>query len=144
MQKKVIKIELALVDEIKSFRNEIQSAASNFDKIISDGEQILKKALSPNLGKNLSSNVFKLEAILAEIKQYQNVAAKQRESASRLSQSSKSIYQKYTEGLSIAEKLGIDTKELRGYASLFKESQQFDKNYTQVLNKIIGDLAELS
>jgi hypothetical protein len=44
----------------------------------------------------------------------------------------------------LAEKLGIDSKELRGYASLFKEAQGFDKKYSQVLSKIIGDLAELS
>jgi hypothetical protein len=144
MQKKVININLSLVDEIKSFRSEIQNASSNFDKLIADGQQVLQNALSPKLGKNLSSNVKKLQAILSEIEAYQKIATKQRDEALRLSQSSKRIYQKYTEGLSISEQLGIDTRELRGYSSLFKEAQQFDKKYSQVLTKIIGDLAELS
>jgi hypothetical protein len=144
MQKKVININLSLVDEIKSFRSEIQNASSNFDKLIADGQQVLQNALSPKLGKNLSSNVKKLQAILSEIESYQKIATKQRDEALRLSQSSKRIYQKYTEGLSISEQLGIDTRELRGYSSLFKEAQQFDKKYSQVLTKIIGDLAELS
>lgn len=144
MQKKVININLSLVDEIKSFRSEIQNASSNFDKLIADGQQVLQNALSPKLGKNLSSNVKKLQAILSEIEAYQKIATKQRDEALRLSQSSKRIFQKYTEGLSISEQLGIDTRELRGYSSLFKEAQQFDKKYSQVLTKIIGDLAELS
>jgi hypothetical protein len=144
MQKRGIKIDLALVDEIKTFRTEIQNATSGFEKIISDGQLILKNALSPSLGKNLSSNILKLKAILSEIEAYQNEATKTRQEGLRLSQSYKTIYAKYTEGLSLAEKLGIDSKELRGYASLFKEAQGFDKKYSQVLSKIIGDLAELS
>lgn len=144
MQKQVIKINFALTDEIKAFRSEIQSAATGFDKIISEGETLLKNAISPSLGKNLRSNILKLEAIVSEIEAYQNKATKQREEALRLVSSSKKIYDKYTEGLSMAEKLGLDTRELRGYASLFNEAKQFDKKYASVLNKIIGDLASLA
>ena len=144
MQKRAIKINFALVDEIKAFRAEIQSATSTLEKTISEGQAILKNALSPKLGKNLSSNVLKLKAILSEIETFQSQATKQRQDALRLAQSSKTIFRKYNEGLTMAEKLGIDTRELRGYASLFNESQQFDKKYASVISKLIGDLAELS
>lgn len=143
MQKKVLRIDLALVDEIKAFRAEIKNAESRFGKTISDGEALLKQGLNPPLGKNLSSNIVKLESLVKEMKAWLNEADGKRNEALSLSNASNAIYKKYTEGLSMGEKLGLDMKELRGYSSLFNEAKDFKKKYYDRLDKLGSDFAAL-
>lgn len=143
MQKKVRNINLSLIDEIKQFRNDIKSVTSEFEKLISDGDSLVRSASSPSYVKNLTFNKKMLTSMIDDIQAFLNNVGPTISKGESLSRAAKTIRDKYTEGMSFAEKLGVDTKELRGYASLFNESDSFTKNYLNKLTKLQGDLAGL-
>lgn len=143
MQKKAIKVNLGLVDDVANSRKEISEATAEISNLIKEANAILKEAQNPKLSKNLRFSLKTIQDLINRADPILNKLGEAKTKALSVSTKSKKILGEATKELPMLEKFGFDKTQIKGLVSLENEETKFNNVINKELNKLISDFADL-
>ena len=144
MQKKAIKIDLSLLDDVANARKELVSKTSEFTKLISDAESLLSEMQNPAPGmKNLRFMVKNIESLINKGDSISNKINQSFTEGLAIEKKSRDILNEVTKALPMMEKFGYDKSQIKGLISLQNEEKQFTNKVLNQLRKLNSSFADL-
>jgi hypothetical protein len=144
MQKRAIKINLSLLDDVANARKELASKTSEFTKLISDSESLLSEMQNPAPGiKNLRFIVKNIESLINKGDSISNRINQAFTEGLAIERKSREILNEVTKALPMMEKFGYDKSQIKGLISLQNEEKQFTNKVMNQLRKLNSSFADL-